>query len=515
MKPKIAEGVLVGGLATLALVSVFYAGWKVAGLAFPPFDSFDWLVRALPGVLATAGIDSLVAAIRGLRVTSMSGAAKAAEQTLAIGMFVVAGSAAGAGLYAVLAFSTEPALLAGVVSGGILAGFTLAGEYGLSRIGPGLSPDHVWVVGMWLAWGALVGWTYERLRTHAERAGGVGIELAQRRRFLVRLGAAAIAAAGLVTSVGALVANLRRRLPGNRWSDSHALPNANAAVAPVPGTRLEFTPLEDHYRIDADTRAPVVDGARWRLKVDGLVARAFELSLQDLHVFEPLHQFVTLSCVSNPVGGDLIGTTRWTGVSVERLLPRFNLQASATHLRLVSADGFFEALPIDAVRRDPRVMLTYAWDGLPLSPEHGFPLRIYIPDVYGMKQPKWIQSIHVIDRWEPGYWVARGWDRVGQMKATSVIDVIDVQPAPGGRQLRVRAGGIAHAGARGVSKVEVRVDEGEWRPAELREPLSGATWIIWRSEVAVERGDHSLTVRCLEGDGTPQADGFHTKRITL
>jgi hypothetical protein len=241
-----------------------------------------------------------------------------------------------------------------------------------------------------------------------------------------------------------------------------------------------------------------------------------------------MHQFITLSCISNTVGGDLTGTTRWTGVSLQQLLPDLSLQPNATHLKIQSADGFFEVVALDAIRGDGRVMLTYAWDGLPLPEKHGFPLRIYIPDRYGMKQPKWIESIEATDHWEPGYWVVRGWDREARMKATSVIDTIATnmmiaKPAQG---MRVPIGGIAHAGVRGISKVELRVDNGEWMPAELRTPLSGQTWVLWRYDWPMQRGKHTFTVRCFEGDGTPQivreappdpsgASGLDTRSVML
>jgi DMSO/TMAO reductase YedYZ molybdopterin-dependent catalytic subunit len=111
---------------------------------------------------------------------------------------------------------------------------------------------------------------------------------------------------------------------------------------------------------------------------------------------------VTLSCISNPVGGDLIGTTRWTGVSLKRLLSDLQLKPGATHLTIRSADQFFEVVSLDAISADPRIMLTYSWDGVPLKQEHGYPLRIYVPDVHGMNQPKWIESIEAIDPSEPG-----------------------------------------------------------------------------------------------------------------
>jgi hypothetical protein len=221
-----------------------------------------------------------------------------------------------------------------------------------------------------------------------------------------------------------------------------------------------------------------------------------------------MHQFITLSCISNFVGGDLIGTTRWTGVSLKPLLTDMRLRGNATHLKIRSADGFYEVVALDTIHDDDRVMLAYAWDGLPLAAEHGFPLRIYIPDRYGMKQPKWIESIEAIDHWEPGYWVARGWDREARMKATSAIDTIHSNMMIGvpNAQMRVPIGGFAHAGVRGISKVEIRVDGHPWQQAELRTPISGQTWVIWRYDWPIEKGKHTFTVRCFEGDGKPQIE---------
>src|SRR4029450_12154117 len=158
-------------------------------------------------------------------------------------------------------------------------------------------------------------------------------------------------------------------------------------------------------------------------------------TLDRIRSYEPLHQFVTLACISNPVGGTLIGTTRWTGASLQHVLPDFRLAPNATHLKISSADKFYEVVPVDAIRADERVMLAYDWDGVPLTTKHGFPLRIYIPDLYGMKQPKWIESIEAIDHWEPGYWVKRGWDRIARMKGTAAIDAasVDMMLAAGDR----------------------------------------------------------------------------------
>ena len=291
--------------------------------------------------------------------------------------------------------------------------------------------------------------------------------------------------AGIVaasTAGGLLAGRWGRVLGGRRWSDEHALPNAASGVAPLPGTRAEFTPLEQFYRIDTDTRAPSIDSEKWRLAIGGLVDRPQALTLAELHALEPMHQFATLSCISNPPGGDLISTTRWTGVSLQRLLPRLGLQPSATHLKMTSADGFFETIALDTIRADARAMLVYAWDGVPLPAEHGFPLRLYVPDLYGMKQPKWITSIEAISHWEPGYWVSRGWDKDGRVVSTAAVDTVvrrgDI----------AEIGGIAYAGSHGIAKVEVSSGDGIWHEAELREPLSELTWVIWRVELPVAAG---------------------------
>jgi DMSO/TMAO reductase YedYZ molybdopterin-dependent catalytic subunit len=203
----------------------------------------------------------------------------------------------------------------------------------------------------------------------------------------------------------------------------------------------------------------------------------------------------------------LTSTTRWTGASLQKILADAGLQEGASHLMITAADGFYETVSLDQVNRDPRVMLAYNWDGIPLLYKHGFPLRIYIPDRYGMKQPKWITDIEVLDHDEDGYWVERGWDRVAQMRAISVVDVAasDMTFERDGVTY-VPVGGIAHAGARGISKVEVKVDDGEWVAAQLRAPLSETTWVIWRYDWPFEEGQHTFRVRCYEGDGTPQIE---------
>jgi hypothetical protein len=209
----------------------------------------------------------------------------------------------------------------------------------------------------------------------------------------------------------------------------------------------------------------------------------------------------------------LIGTTLWTGVSLQDVLAEVGVQPEARYLHITSADGFYEDIDLELINSDDRIMLCHSWDGNPLPSDHGFPLRIWIPDRYGMKQPKWITGIEVSDEYQEGYWVERGWDEVAQVKTTSVIDTVAVDAIyESGGQRMVPIGGIAFSGDRGISKVEVRMDGGSWQEAQLRTPLSETTWVIWRYDWPFNEGSHTFEVRCAEGDGTPQIEASTSAR---
>jgi DMSO/TMAO reductase YedYZ molybdopterin-dependent catalytic subunit len=516
-QPGIVGGLFVAAMLTAALIGIFFFAWRVAGLPFVPFDTFDWQTRVLPGRVIAFGIGSMVTVIRALKLGPTSTTAKTAEQAMAIASLFIAGVVGGLIVFLVLRTARRAhGLAVGLALGAVLGvPAMLITLHRSETTSVGTAAGAVWVLGAFLVWGAVLGRAERRviaIEKPTDAATEAAAERIDRRRFLIKLGGTA----AVITVAGAVVGELaeaRRReavmLAGGepvRWSATHPLLNANAAVQPAPGTRPEFTPLDRHYRIDINTIPPRIDERQWRLKIFGLVEKPLTLTLQDLKSYEPMHQFITLSCISNPVGGDLIGTQRWTGVSLQRLLPDWRLKPGATHLKMRSADQFFEVVSLDAIKSDPRIMLTYAWDGVPLPREHGFPLRIYIPDIHGMKQPKWIESIEATDHWEPGYWVERGWNKVAQMHATSVIDTVAVDMTMIGvvRRKLVPIGGIAHAGARGISKVEVQVDGGPWERAELRTPLSHLTWVIWRYDWPYQPGKHTFTVRCYEGNGTPQ-----------
>ncbi len=512
---KIWFGALIGLILSIPLAAIAYAGYRRGDFPFTPFNIFDWQTRHLPGEVLAAGIGAMVRTIGWLGFGNTSATAKLAEQSIAVVEFLLAGTVVGAVFFAVVRSieRTRP-VIAGLVTGAVIG----AGALWIGRNVEITGSDHpvesaLWILALYAACGAALGWAYGQTisETRAGTVAGDGGERTNRRTFLIRLGAVA----GIVSAAGvALGKAVGKNQPeaspvsGKPWSSRNPLPNASAAVRPVAGSRPEFTPLAQHYRIDINTIPPEIQETSWRLRVSGLLAKPLVFTLDDIRGRTPMHQFITLSCISNEVGGDLIGTTRWTGVSVKQMLPELGLLANATHLKIRSADGFYEVVALDTIRADDRVMLAYAWDGLPLAAKHGFPLRIYIPDRYGMKQPKWIESIEAIDHWEAGYWVVRGWDREARMKATSAIDAIDSSMMIGERnvQMKVPIGGFAHAGVRGISRVEIQVDEGRWQSAELRAPLSGQTWVIWRYDWPIERGKHKFTVRCFDGNGNPQIE---------
>ncbi len=178
---------------------------------------------------------------------------------------------------------------------------------------------------------------------------------------------------------------------------------------------------------------------------------------------------------------------------------------------MLSQDGFAEVVDLATIRSDARIVLAHTWNGRPLPTAHGFPLRVYVPGRHGMKQPKWITEVVLVPDSIPGYWVSRGWDSQAIMKTTSVIDVVatDALVTRGGRTF-VPVGGIAHAGDRGISKVEIQVDGGPWEPAELRAPLSGLTWVIWRYEWPFKQGEHVFAVRAYDGSGQLQITQEHS-----
>lgn len=542
MVKHLSFGVLLGLLLTAPLVGLMYLANQVAGLPFVPFDLFNWLVRVLPGGIITFGIDAMIDTMLFLGM-DVADTAKTAERIMAVLQFLAVGVVISLIFFGVMAWGRRQAdRLAGLVAGALfglpLIGISLAITQ--SSVPPLVS--LIFLLVLFLGWGLLLAEGYQRLISEPESAAPAeaapDVAVLNRRQFLVRLGAASATITVVGAGVGTVLARQEQRRLEARLvaSEAHEVevteelpfPNSNDPVVPVPGTRPEYTPIKDHYKVFLQTEPTVIEGMDYVLPITGLVNNSLMLTLDDIrNNYESRDQYVTLSCISGRIGTSLISTTQWTGVSMQDILADVGVQENARYLHITSGDGFYETIDLDLIAADERIMLCYAWDGNTLPIDHGFPLRIWIPDRYGMKQPKWITGMEVTAEYIPGYWVERNWDEVAQVKTTSVIDTVAVDHIiEMGEERRVPIGGIAFSGARGISQVEVRVDGGEWQPADLRSPLSETTWVIWRYEWPFEAGDHLFEVRCAEGDGTPQieetrknrpsgATGIHSVEATL
>jgi len=509
-------GAWVGLLLTVPLTATFALGDRLAGLPFPPFDLFDWTTRILPGPVVTFGIDSMISLLGALGL-DVADTAKTAERASAVLGFVVLGVVVGALVSGISASRRRPPDAVSGLAVGALVGLPLVAidvAIGGSSRSPAMTIP--WLLGLFVIWGWLLALAVRRtLPTPGSDDGEVAALRLDRRRFLVTLGTAS----AVITVAGAGLARVLARSLGGQSADAGAsgahraetgtgqpFPNADDPVMPAPGTRPEYTPLKDHYSVFIKTEPEVVDGESWRLDVTGLVERPLHLSLEELRTRYGVHdRYVTISCISGRVGTGLIGTTLWSGALLRDVLEDAGLRANARWLHVRSVDGYSETIDLELLDADPPLLLCYDWDGHALPTGHGFPLRVWIPDRYGMKQPKWIEAIEVSDAYVPGYWVERGWDREARVKATSVIDTVAVNAAyEKGSERLVPVGGIAFAGVRGISRVEVRADGGSWREARLRSPLSDSTWVLWRYDWPFEAGEHTFEVRCFEGDGTPQ-----------
>lgn len=308
------------------------------------------------------------------------------------------------------------------------------------------------------------------------------------RRLANRRGALAVLGVGLVGSVGAA---LGLKVIGPL--------GATARRASLPSS---ITPIPSFYIVHKNLFPVEVDRARWALTVVG-ARRTARLDLADLRAMPVAEVVSTLTCISNPVGGNLIGTARWTGVHLADLFKLVGQGQNATEVIFRAWDGYADSIPIaDAPR--PTTVLAYAMDGEPLRPEHGAPLRLIVPGLYGIKNVKWVTEISLSNHGFVGYWPARGWTDRAIVQTQSQIDVpADRSVHPFGP---ISVEGIAFAGDRGIARVEVSTDGGQtWQPTKLTPPLTSLTWTVWTYPWQPPRPDnYRLTVRATDGQGNLQ-----------
>lgn len=507
---------LAGAVAALAALG---AGELAAGLL-----SAQSLVAAVGGVvidLQPAGAKDLVVALFGQ------------NDKVALEIFIVA---VAVGIGGLLGITSTRSFAVG--AGGFIA-FAFLGV-AASIADPSASPAMAAVVaGVSATVGVLVlSWLLGPVR--AGTAGGSppsgnGASAAgtmpdwSRRSLLIRGGGVAVAsvAAGVF---GRRLLDASRSAPA---TGSIEIPAAGETAVLPAGASLDvdgITPIvvpnDSFYRIDTALIVPSVDVEQWTLLVHGLVDRETTLTFGELVGLPMIEQFVTIACVSNQIGGDLVGNAKWTGVRLRDVLDMAGVQAGATQLVGRSVDGFTAGMPTAWVMdpaREP--MIAVKMNDEPLPRAHGFPARLIVPGLFGyVSATKWLAELE-LTTWEAfdGFWVPRGWAKEAPILTQSRIDVPRHDTdLPAGR---LAIAGVAWAPDRGVTKVEVGID-GEWRDCTLSVPISDATWVQWRYAWDAGPGDHVIAVRATDGTGATQpeertrpdpdgARGWHTIRVRV
>ncbi len=357
---------------------------------------------------------------------------------------------------------------------------------------------------------------------------------ATRRAFLAwsaGAGAAALSTVGIARRVSGTSAAETAR-------DTITLPTAatSTAVAPAPaagapigapaGLSSYITPNSDFYRIDTALSIPQVDPSTWKLSFTGMVDNPFEITYDEILAMDLVDHTITLSCVSNEIGGNLVGNATWTGVPLDALLDRAGVQAGAGQIVGRSRDDWTAGFPTEVIGDGRNAMLAVGMNGEPLPIRHGFPARLVVAGLYGyVSAVKWVEEVH-LTTWDgfDGFWVPRGWSKLGPMKTMSRIDVPK-------RNAKVAAGltpvaGVAWAPTRGISKVEISVDDGAWTQCELGEVTTDESWVLWHTGWQAAPGRHTIAVRAFDGSGEEQplgpasprpngAEGRHRVRVDV
>ncbi len=357
------------------------------------------------------------------------------------------------------------------------------------------------------------------------------VDTADRRRFLL-LAAGSAAVAALAGLGGRALQGVRFQADRSRAQVKIPRPASPAKAVPegvdlkVPGMEPWRTPNSTFYRIDTALTLPQVPADTWQLKIHGRVDHPRTISFDELLKRPLMERDITLTCVSNPVGGSYVGNARWTGVSLRDLLREVGVHSGADQIVSRSADGMTIGTPTAAVMDGRDAMLAVAMNGEPLPIKHGFPVRMVVPGLYGyVSACKWLVDLEVTTfAAYDAYWVPRGYSAKAPIKTESRIDT--PKPFANLKAGAVQVGGVAWAQHRGIRKVEVQVDNGPWREARLASVPSTDTWRQWTYTWQASSGDHTLRVRATDQDGKTQtgqrvevapngATGWHSISVTV
>ena len=485
---SIARRDAVGGvLAGLALIGVM----ELAGALG---------VRTLPDIVQDRLLAATPGAVFGFLIDTLQHAGKVLEEVgLLVAILVVATLIA----LAAAAARRRGLPLAGLVAGAVvwllvcLVVYPLTGRGVLGLAGAGWMAPVAWLVAAGV---------YALLLEAGDRpttADGEG-----RRRLLWWSGALGLAAVAVT------------RAPG--WLQyATSLPSSVGKRTPA------VTPVSDFYLVSKNFQDPTVAVKGWSLHVGGMVESSLRLDYARLEALPSVTRTVTLECISNPVGGNLMSTGHFTGVQLRELLGRVRPTAGAGALSFRAHDGYTESMDLPLAMSDPDILVAYKLDGRPLPDQHGFPARLIIPGRYGMRGPKWIEEISLVRSEDGGYWESQGWEPHVEVATTSRIDV----PAPDAtlhHGTPVELAGVAFAGIRGIKEVQWSMDGGTtWHPARLTPPLSPLTWVLWTAQWTPTRsGNATLAVRAKDGSGAWQtstvndsfprgATGYHLVPVSV
>jgi DMSO/TMAO reductase YedYZ molybdopterin-dependent catalytic subunit len=506
LTPRERTGLLVGVLAMFLALDVAFLV-SLVGLPFTPFALGQAIIDVLPGWISIPLIELLHFWAKALLVVGV------------LALFLLAGGIAG--VFAISSRRSDSAVLSMVAAPWIVA-VVLGQLFAAEKIDLGTSLVDA-AVGLAANALALSYLAPAALARDAE-------PVASRRRVL--FGGAAVAA---VAALGGLTLTRAIPIAGARLGNIPSLARhlvqavtlapADPEIDALAGITPRITTNEDHYTVDTTLVKPRVDIATWRLDVTGAVEAPFALTYEQLLDLDAIEQVHTLECISNTTGGELIGTAVWTGVRMRDLLQRARPTVKAFDVVLTSVDGYVDSFPV-AKALEPETLLVYLMNGKTLPQDHGYPVRTLVPNIYGMKNVKWLRSIEVASFDKLGYWQEGGWSDGAIVNTGTRIDV----PA---RTLRWNGGevtvaGIAFAGSRGITKVELSFDGARtWQTAKLEAAAGPLTWRRWSAQwTPPSAGTHTLQARATDGRGDTEtpvsrqpfpngATGYHQLQVNV
>src|SRR5437867_39618 len=369
--------------------------------------------------------------------------------------------------------------------------------------------------------------TGQTLKKPFEEIPDTRLRIASRKEF-IQLGiVSAIAFPIIYFGLNRLFSGQNQGQEGEEISSSKLVPQTKSKPIgfedPMLGPLLasEVTPTYLFYRIDINPIVPEVDEKTWKLTVKGLVENPLTVTYNQIKAMPSVEQYATLECVSNKIGGDLISTALWKGIRLKDLLGRAKVQAGAKYIAFRCSDGYDVGIPLEKGLMDGAI-LAYEMNLAPLTTKHGFPVRAIVPGLYGMMNPKWITEIELVDTVYAGYWQRNGWTNDADVHTTSTISI------PGQAEIRDRfrkldempsivpgqntpIAGIAFGGDRGISKVEVSIDDGAtWKSAIIKDPLSQYTWVLWTAGFTqAGKENYKIIVRATDKTGQVQTAEFN------